>query len=213
MKISYAILTHNEGEYIKSLLPFLIKNKRSEDEIVIVDDYSDDELTKNVLLTHAQDIKLYYRTFDGDHTQKNYLNSVCTGDYILQLDADESVCEEFIEALPEILQYNDEVDLFILPRINTVDNLTKEWIDRWGWRVNHLGWVNYPDWQMRLYKNSKYIKWEGLLHSKIVGARNIAYLPEEELYSIIHHKKLDRQIQQNTLYEKIERSGRKKYKV
>jgi glycosyltransferase involved in cell wall biosynthesis len=213
MKISYAILTHNEGEYIANLLPYLIRNKRVEDEIVVVDDYSDDHLTKQTLEKYSDSIILKYRTFDGDHTQKNYLNSVCTGDYILQLDADESVSVEFIEYLHELIQANNEVDLFVMPRINTVENLTKEWIEKWGWRINHLGWVNYPDWQMRLYKNCSYIKWEGLLHSRIIGARNIAYFPEEELYSIIHHKKLDRQIEQNNLYTKIEQNGKKKYKV
>ena len=213
MKISYAILTHNEGEYIKSLLNYLIKNKKEQDEIVIVDDYSEEQLTKDTLQEYSQHIKLFYRTFDGDHTQKNYLNSKCTGDYILQLDADESISLELLSHLHEVLEANNEVDLFIMPRINTVENLTKEWIERWGWKVNDSGWVNYPDWQMRLYKNCDYIKWDGLLHSKIVGAKNIAYLPQEELYSIIHHKKLDRQIEQNALYEKIERFGRKKYKV
>ena len=49
MTISYAILTHNEGEYIETLLTFLTKYKRDEDEIVIVDDFSDDELTKSIL--------------------------------------------------------------------------------------------------------------------------------------------------------------------
>ena len=96
MKISYALLTHNEGKYIKKLLPFLIENKREEDEIVIIDDYSEEELTKSLLETYKKDIKLFYREFDGDHTQKNFLNSKCTGDFIFQLDADEIVSKEFI---------------------------------------------------------------------------------------------------------------------
>ena len=49
MKISYAILTHNEGEDIDKLLTFLVENKREEDEIVIVDDNSTDEKTIEVL--------------------------------------------------------------------------------------------------------------------------------------------------------------------
>ena len=95
MKISYAILTHNEGEYINTLLSFLITNKQPEDEITIIDDFSDDELTKQILEKYKPDINLHYRAFDGDHTQKNYLNSLCSGDFILQLDADELICKEF----------------------------------------------------------------------------------------------------------------------
>lgn len=213
MKISYAILTHNEGSYIQELIPFLLKNKREEDEIVIVDDYSDDQLTKDLLTKYRANIVLEYREFDGDASQKNYLNSVCTGDYILQLDADEIVSEWFMQALPSILEGNQEVDLFIMPRINTVTGLTDDWIKKWGWRVNDKGWVNFPDWQMRLYRNCEEVKWEGLLHSNVIGAKQYTLLPEEEEFCIIHLKELSRQVEQNTLYEKIEQTGRTKYKV
>lgn len=213
MKISYAILTHNEGEYIEKLLSFLTNNKRQEDEIVVVDDYSDDELTKSILDKYKQDITLEYRIFDGDHTQKNYLNSLCTGDYIFQLDADELVSEDFITMLPDLLLGNSEVDLFIVPRINTVEGLTQEYIQKWRWNVNENGWVNFPDYQMRLYRNCDWVKWDGLLHSTITGHKSYVFLPKDELFCILHPKQLDRQIAQNDLYDKIEQNGRQKYKV
>jgi glycosyltransferase involved in cell wall biosynthesis len=213
MKISYAILTHNEGQYIETLLSFLTNNKRSQDEIVIVDDFSKDELTVQILEKYKSQITLDYRTFDGDHTQKNYLNSLCTGDYILQLDADELISKELIDALPTLLEDNIETDLFIMPRINTVEGLTQEWIQKWGWNVNEKGWVNFPDWQMRLYRNCDWVKWDGLLHSKIEGHKTYVFLPTDELFCIIHPKQLDRQINQNNLYDKIESNGRQKYKV
>jgi glycosyltransferase involved in cell wall biosynthesis len=213
MTISYAILTHNEGEYIETLLSFLTTHKRAEDEIVIVDDFSDDELTKATLAKYKDQITLQYRVFDGDATQKNYLNSLCTKDYILQLDADELVGEEFIKMLPELLDLNNTVDLFIMPRINTVEGLTAEWANKWRWNVNDKGWVNFPDWQMRLYRNCDWVKWEGLLHSKIEGYKTFINLPQSELFCILHPKQLDRQIAQNTLYDKIEQTGRTKYKV
>ena len=213
MTISYAILTHNEGEYIETLLSFLTTNKRAEDEIVIVDDFSDDELTKSVLDKYKDQITLQYRVFDGDATQKNYLNSLCTKDYILQLDADELVSSDFLSMLPDLLELNNTVDLFIMPRINTVDGLTPEWSNKWGWRVNEKGWVNFPDWQMRLYRNCDWVKWDGLLHSKIEGYKTFINLPQDELFCILHPKQLDRQVAQNNLYDKIEQTGRTKYKV
>jgi glycosyltransferase involved in cell wall biosynthesis len=213
MKISYAILTHNEGEYIETLLSFLTKNKRSEDEIVVVDDFSEDKVTKEILEKYKDQIILDYRVFDGDHTQKNYLNSLCNNDYILQLDADELVNEEFIKILPDLLELNNEVDLFIMPRINTVEGLTQEWINKWRWNVNEKGWVNFPDWQMRLYRNCDWVKWDGLLHSRIVGQKNYLELPMEEMFCILHPKQIDRQISQNNLYDKIEQTGKTKYKV
>jgi glycosyltransferase involved in cell wall biosynthesis len=208
MKISYAVLTHNEGEYIEKLLSLLTTNKRPQDEIVVVDDFSKDELEK-----YKNQIVLNYRTFDGDHTQKNYLNSLCQGDYILQLDADELVYKELIDILPTLLEDNNEVDLFIMPRINTVEGLTQEWAQKWRWNVNENGWVNFPDWQMRLYRNCDWVKWDGLLHSKIEGYKTYVLLPTEEVYCILHPKQLDRQIEQNNLYDKIEANGRKKYKL
>jgi glycosyltransferase involved in cell wall biosynthesis len=213
MTISYAILTHNEGEYIDTLLTFLTKYKRNEDEIVIVDDFSDDELTKSVLDKYKDQITLQYRVFDGDATQKNYLNSLCTKDYILQLDADELIDLQLLNMLPNLLELNDTVDLFIMPRINTVEGLTQEYINRWRWNVNEKGWVNFPDWQMRLYRNCNWVKWDGLLHSKIEGYKTFINLPQDELFCILHPKQLNRQVAQNNLYDKIEQTGRTKYKV
>ena len=213
MKISYAILTHNEGEYIKKLIPFLIENKRKEDEIVVVDDFSTEKLTLDILKKYKDSIKIYYREFDGDHTQKNFLNSKCSGDWIFQLDADEIVDKSFMEFLPELLKSNSNVELFYCPRINTVSNLTPEYVEKWKWNINEKGWVNFPDFQMRLYQNKSHIKWEGLLHSTVIGFKSYATLPQEEIYCILHLKDLDRQIKQNELYDKIEANGRNKYKV
>jgi glycosyltransferase involved in cell wall biosynthesis len=213
MKISYAILTHNEGEYIDKLLSLLTTSKRMEDEIVVVDDFSNDEITKNILEKFKTQITLKYRTFDGDATQKNYLNSLCTGDYILQLDADELVSNEFIDMLPSLLESNNEVDLFIMSRINTVEGLTDEYIKKWRWNVNEKGWVNFPDCQMRLYRNCGWIKWDGLLHSTILGYKSFVFLPQDELFCLLHPKQLERQVEQNELYDKIEANGRQKYKV
>ena len=213
MTISYAILTHNEGEYIETLLSFLTTYKRDKDEIVVVDDFSDDELTKSVLDKYKNQITLQYRVFDGDATQKNYLNSLCTKDYILQLDADELVSLDFLNILPNLLELNDTVDLFIMPRINTVEGLTPEYVQKWRWNINEKGWVNFPDWQMRLYRNCDWVKWDGLLHSKIEGYKTFINLPQDELFCILHPKQLDRQVAQNNLYDKIEQTGRTKYKV
>lgn len=213
MKISYAILTHNEGDYIEKLLSFLVENIREEDEIVVVDDYSEDKKTVKVLKKYFKHIKLDYRKFDGDATQKNYLNTRCSGDYILQLDADEIFKKEFITILPLLLENNKDTDLFYIPRINTVEGLTQKNIDKWKWQVNEKGWVNFPDYQMRLFKNNPNIKWEGLLHSKIVGFKSYIVLPSDELYCMIHPKENKRQEEQNDLYDRIEANGRTKYKV
>ena len=213
MKISYAILTHNEGDYIENLLSFLVKNKQPEDEIVIVDDYSTDELTQEILFKYEDSIILEYSKFENEEQQRTYLESLCTGDYIFVFDADEIIHESFIKVLPKLLEANPEVEMYYVPRVNTVEGLTQEHIQKWRWNINENGWINFPDYQTRLHKNVPHIKWEGFLHSKMVGYNNYVALPAEEKFSILHHKQIDRQEQQNDQYDEIERNGRTNYKV
>lgn len=205
MRISYSMLVHNETDSLKKLLDFLIKFKQPQDEIVILDDYSDDEKTKQILdyYVSANDIVFEQRNLLGDFaTQKNYLKSMCSGDYSFNLDADEIVTHWFMKDIHEILDGND-VDLIFIPRINTVEGLTKEHILQWGWVVNEKGWVNYPDWQGRIFKNRPNIRWEKPVHEQIIGFQTYAHLPMEQKYSIVHPKDIDRQIKQNNKYKEI----------
>ena len=91
MKISYSILTHNETDSLLKLIEFIVKHKDEEDEIVILDDHSDNEKTKEILDTMCSihEIKFEQRHLLDDYgEQKNHLNRMCTGDYIFNLDAD-----------------------------------------------------------------------------------------------------------------------------
>ena len=205
INISYSILTHNETDSLINLIEFLVKYKDEDDEIVILDDYSDDEKTKQILdyYVSANDIVFEQRNLLGDFaTQKNYLKSMCSGDYSFNLDADEIVTHWFMKDIHEILDGN-EVDLIFIPRINTVEGLTKEHILQWGWVVNEKGWVNYPDWQGSIFKNRPNIRWEKPVHEQIIGFQTYAHLPMEQKYSIVHPKDIDRQIKQNNKYKEI----------
>jgi len=205
MKISYSILTHNETESLEKLLRFLVKWKQPQDEIVILDDYSDDEKTKQILdfYVSAHDIVFEQRNLLGDFaTQKNYLKSMCSGDYSFNLDADEMVSRWLMKNIHGILEEN-EIDLVYLPRINTVDGLTQQHAQQWGWSVNEEGWVNFPDWQGRVFKNRPNIKWERPVHEMLVGFQTYAHLPTEKPFCMLHHKTIDKQEQQNNFYNTI----------
>jgi hypothetical protein len=132
---------------------------------------------------------------------KNLLNSYCKGDFIFQLDADEMISEYMVKNLHEILELNKEVDLYFVPRINTVDGLTEEDIKTWGWNVNDKGWVNFPDYQGRIYRQK--MGWYGKVHERIIGGEKFATLPSDEEYCIIHKKDIERQRKQNNLYNTI----------
>ena len=162
MKLSYAITTHNEYEEINELLGILIHNMDPKDEIVILDDYSDERTQEvftswNAQYGHNIDIKVEQRKLNKDFAaQKNYLNSMCSGDYIFNIDADEIPHDALLNQIKTILEMN-EVDLIWVPRINTVDGITDEHIQKWGWKVTEKGWINYPDYQARVYRNCDYV--------------------------------------------------------
>jgi glycosyltransferase involved in cell wall biosynthesis len=208
MKISYGITVHNEHEELNKLLEFLIHKTHENDEIVICDDYSNED-TQFVLQSwsqqygHAKLIKIYQRKLDGDFSaQKNSVIENCDGDYIFHIDADEIPHENLINILPKMVETND-VDLVWVPRVNTVEGLTDEHCVKWGWRVTKLGWVNYPDYQARIFRNSPEIKWTKPVHEHITGCKTYAHLPPQEELSLYHHKTIDKQEKQNKLYEDI----------
>ena len=205
MKISYSILTHNENDSLEKLLRFLTKWKQPQDEIVILDDYSDDENTKQILdfYVSTHDIVFEQRNLLNDFaTQKNYLKSMCSGDYSFNLDADEMVSRWLMKNIHGILEEN-EIDLVYLPRINTVDGLTQQHAQHWGWSINEEGWVNFPDWQGRIFKNRPNIKWERPVHEMLVGFQTYSHLPTEKPFCIRHYKTIDKQEQQNKKYAGI----------
>jgi len=206
MKISFAITVCNELEEIKRLLPFLLENKRIEDEIVILfDDKNGDSRILEFLLgyNNLPNVQTWRgQDFENNFAEwKNKLNSYCSGDYIFQLDADELISEHLIKNVCEIIQVNQEVDLFFVPRINTVKGITDEHIKKWRWNLDSNGRINYPDYQGRIYKS--HLKWDGKVHERIVGAKYYSLLPTEEEYSLTHHKTIERQEKQNDYYNKI----------
>ena len=205
MKISYSILTHNETDSLEKLLRFLVKWKADEDEIVVLDDYSDNEKTKQILdfYVSTEDIIYEQRSLNNDYaTQKNYLKSMCSGDYSFNLDADEMISRWLIKNIHGILEDN-QIDLIYLPRINTVEGLTQQHIQQWGWNVNEEGWINFPDWQGRVFKNRPNIKWEKPVHEMIKGFQTYAHLPTEKPFCMLHYKKIEKQEQQNKKYDGI----------
>ena len=206
MKISYSILTHNEKGSLIKLIDFLVEHKDEEDEIVILDDYSDNEKTKEILDTMCS---IYEITFEQRHlykdygSQKNALVRMCKGSYIINIDADESPNKWLMKNIKPILEANPTVDLYWVPRVNTVEGITQEHIQKWGWQVNEKGWVNFPDYQGRIWRNRPNIRWERPVHEILVGHKEHTFLPQEEQFSFYHHKNIDRQEKQNKFYEGI----------
>jgi glycosyltransferase involved in cell wall biosynthesis len=207
MKISYGITVHNEADELNKLLEILIHKTDEEDEIVICDDYSDDE-TQFVIQSWTQQyghnrlIKVYQRKLDGDFSaQKNSVIENSTGDYIFHIDADEYPHDILLKQLKQILLIND-VDLVWIPRVNTIEGMLQQHIQKWGWRVSDTGWVNYPDYQARVFRNDEKIRWTRPLHEVITGCKTYSHLPPHEELSLYHPKTIEKQEKQNMFYNK-----------
>ena len=190
------------------LLEILVNNIDEEDEIIICDDYSDRK-TKDVIEhwdLHSSDtksIKTYQRKLDGNFSdQKNSVIEQSSGDYIFHIDADEYPHDTLLAQLKQILEIND-VDLLWIPRVNTIEGMKQEHINKWGWNVNEQGWINFPDYQGRVWRNRPNILWKNPVHEVLTGYKEHTYLPAEENFCFYHPKDIDRQEKQNEFYNSI----------
>jgi hypothetical protein len=207
MKISYAITVCNELEEVKRLIEFLYLNKRQEDEICVLVDKPKAskellfelykyETTRWIILKESE-FKEHFANW------KNQLMDICSGSYIFQIDADEIPHINLMQNLPALLEENQLIDMIRVPRVNTVEGLTEEHVQKWGWNVNEKGWVNWADWQMRIYKNTPDIKWKNKVHEVLDGFKTHGMLPIEEEWALYHPKTIERQQKQNNYYESI----------
>jgi len=220
MKISYGITVYNEYKELDNLLYHLSKHIREEDEVVITRDISkvgdksimqDDfyalekVLEKYEYNTFFEPRQLKVTTFEfrKDFSKlKNYTKEHCSGDYIFHIDADEIPNETLLKQLPQILEIND-TDLVWVPRINIVNGITDFHLNLWKWRITEEGWINFPDYQARIFKNADHIKWVKSVHEVIDGAKTYSHLPPHEELTLKHEKDIVRQETQNRLYDQI----------
>ena len=209
INITYAVTVCNELEEITKLINFLHPRIKSDDEILIqYDEDSATDAVKQYLLIisqlHNTNIRVISYPLNNDFASfKNNLKNHANGVFIVQFDADEIPSEYLVQNIHDFIEYNKEVDLFFVPRINTVEGLTPQHIKKWGWNVNENGYVQWPDYQTRIYRRTSEIEWVGKVHETIKGYNTLSILPAEEEYCIYHHKKIERQEKQNEYYSTL----------
>jgi hypothetical protein len=146
--ISFGILACNEYIELDTLLEHLTNCIiNTDNEIVIVTDKDNtskevnDVIDKYIRKSYDNGvtylIHYYSQSLNKDFSQqRNYLNCLCNGDYIFQIDSDEMISKEFIDYLPTMLEANLNVDVFDVPRINIVKHLELDDVVRWGWHIS-----------------------------------------------------------------------------
>ena len=219
MKISYGITVYNEYKELDNLLHHLSNHIREEDEVVVTRDISkvgtgvfEPEFHALEKILEKYEYHNYFKPrqlkvttfhFRKDFSKlKNHTKEQCSGDYIFHIDADEIPNEILLEQLPTILEIND-TDLVWVPRINIVNGITDFHLNLWKWRQTEQGWINFPDYQARIFRNTDDINWVKPVHEVIDGAKTYSHLPPHEELTLKHVKKIQRQEQQNKLYEQI----------
>lgn len=143
--LSVLILTKNEEDNIQRAIGSVLGLAG---EVLVVDSGSTD---KTVEIAKSMGAKVYHRDWEGYPVQLNYGLELCTGDWVLVLDADEEVSEELRENIERVLK-SPKYEVYKVCR-----------------RTYYLGrflrhaW--YPEWRVRLFRKNK-VAFAGELHEK-----------------------------------------------
>ena len=228
INLSYAITVCNEHIELANLVDVLKENIASDDEIIILVDEENQtsEVKKVISGFEISNLKVFYSNLNDDFGNfKNTLNSHCSKKYIFQIDADELLGEGLLNHIKEFISLNP-ADSYLIPRINVIlnkdENFDKK-VKDWNWRINKFDAfklfkneeiINFPDSQMRLYRNVPNINLSGKVHEQLTGMmssinilnglileNNPLELHEDvEAWCLFHVKNWEKQIKQNEYY-------------
>ena len=175
--ISASIIAKDEADRIEILLESL----DFVDEIVVVDSGSSDD---TVSICESHGARVIFRDWMGYVGQKQFALEQCSGEWIICLDADESVSAELKAEISMVLKGVDSaVVAFSIPRLS-------RYLGKW---IRHGGW--YPDRKIRLVRRNG-AGWVGdSIHEKLQPGG-----PTRELKSpILHYVYRDITDQVNTI--------------
>jgi glycosyltransferase involved in cell wall biosynthesis len=157
-KLSVIIITYNEEENIKHCL----ESVQWADEIIIMDSFSSD---KTMEIAREFTPKVFQNRWTNFSEQKNLALQKATGEWVLNIDADERATPELKEEILTIL--NSELQPFngyYIPRRNY-------YLGRW---IRHCGW--YPDYQLRLFRRHRGKFNNRLVHESVIVEGTKGYL-------------------------------------
>jgi hypothetical protein len=219
INLSFAITVCDEAFELNRILNQLDKCVIEGDEVVIqIDESNTTPEVLNVVSSYegkynlvdsrskekiVSPTKIFYSLNNDFAEFKNNIKKHCNNEYIFFIDADEEVTQDQIELIRQILEMNPTVDCYAVPRINTVQGLTKEHIQQWKWNVDKNTWINFPDYQTRICKNKPEIQWINKVHERLTGFKQASILPAEPVLALGHHKTIERQEKQNSYYDKL----------
>jgi glycosyltransferase involved in cell wall biosynthesis len=163
MRLSAAIITLNEERNVARV----VESLRCCDEIVIVDSGSTD---RTVEIARELGVCVLENPWPGYAAQKNFAAEHCSNDWILSLDADESLSEALEGDIWQIKKNGPRFDAYTMPRM-------AQYLGRW---ILHSGW--YPDRKVRLYDRRR-ARWTGdFVHESVAVEGTVGHLESNLLH-------------------------------
>lgn len=163
MKISATIITYNEERN----LPRAIESLRCADEVVVVDSGSND---RTVEIAEKLGARVVESPWPGYAKQKNFAAESAKYDWILSIDADESLSEALEGEIWRLKKTGPTFDAYTMPRL-------AQYLGRW---IRHSGW--YPDRKVRLYNRLK-ADWTGdYVHESVKVGGSLGHLESNLLH-------------------------------
>ncbi|MBV8551030.1 MAG: glycosyltransferase family 2 protein [Acidobacteriaceae bacterium] len=163
MKISATIITFNEERNIARV----IESLRCCDEILVLDSGSND---RTVEIAAKLGARVVEASWHGFAAQKNIAVDLAANDWILSLDADESLSEALEAEIWQIKKAGPRFEGYTMPRL-------AQYLGRW---ILHSGW--YPDRKVRLFNRRK-AKWVGeFVHESVRVEGSVGHLKSNLLH-------------------------------
>jgi hypothetical protein len=195
LKITYSIQVCNESRELFSLISFLLKTIGDFDNIhVVVDTLHVTDKVKKVLNHFGNIITVFERPFDNFYTNGDFHLQNATGDYIFGIDADEMPTEALVKNAKKIIQQSNS-DLIFVPRMNIHPGITQDFINQSNgfFKLNEVEFVNWPDYQGKIFKKCDYIRFSNTTHCVAQGAKNTVHLQPNPKLGIWHIKSIEKQ--------------------
>ena len=162
-QITAILITYNEEADLPQALESLAGVA---DEIIVVDSGSTD---RTCAVAQQAGARVETHPFTNFGEQKNFAASLATQDWVLSLDADESLSPELRTSLTAWKQLKPGCGGYVIARRT---NFLGDW-------VRHSGW--YPDYKLRLYRRDR-AQFVGALHETVQTSDPVGLLVGDLLH-------------------------------
>jgi hypothetical protein len=206
MSLSYAIMFSKDQEELTRLLLLLAGNQLANSELVLLHDTATqcDNAALWRAITLFSRYKVRHQAFSSmDFAERrNTLQRACVGEWIWMLDPDELPNKALFDGVELLLKSSLNATAYAMARENKVKDMPMGYLLDRKWTIDDKLRINWPDYQIRLYRNLPSVYWVGKVHETLCQVPVLGHLPQSAYLE--HHKTFERQVEQNATYDKLD---------